>query len=169
MFGFQKKNPVSPHAKLRIEFHKEARHFGEHGKIRVSHRKQNIDDQIVVFVFPDTVTPPPLDPSLIDYIWDQASAQGYIATSLIEYGRDRESVQFGAREVPLSKDRAEAIAKSMANVLGGEVSKIASALKNAADIVSDFDDDELNTSALTLVSRNPALPVIDDRRVLETA
>lgn len=162
LFGFSTstKDPVSPHSQLRIEFHKEARHFGEHGKLRVSHRKQNIDDKIVAFVFPDLTTPPHLDPSLVNYIWDQAAAKGYIVQCMVEYGRDREVVQFGSREAPLSEERAKAIAKSMHRIMGGEIEQIARSMKLAADQVSDFDGDELTYPLPIAGNRHPSLSSI---------
>lgn len=127
MFGFKSKQDVqaqSPHAGLVIVFHKEARHFGEHGKIRVSHKRQNIDDEIVTFAFPDLATPPNLDPFLINYIWEEAKAQGYIPHNLIEYGRTAEVVNFNATPNAIPVDVARALIGNLQAHFGGEVEEI---------------------------------------------
>jgi hypothetical protein len=71
---------------LEIAFHKKANLHGTHGLLMASHRDQRLDNFPVRFVFIGMSEPPAMTPSVIDYIWDEAKAQGYIPHKLQAYG-----------------------------------------------------------------------------------
>lgn len=71
---------------LQLAFHKEANLHGEHGLILASHRKYQIDGEAVRFVFVGLSSPPPMTPRILEYIWEEARAQGFIPHALITYG-----------------------------------------------------------------------------------
>lgn len=71
---------------LEIAFHKRANLYGEHGRILASHRAENIDGEPVRFVFVGLSSPPPMTPRILEYIWEEARAQGFIPHAMITYG-----------------------------------------------------------------------------------
>jgi hypothetical protein len=71
---------------LDVRFHKEANHFGHHGTLRASHVAQNLKDHEVRFVFVGVSTPPPMTPLIVDHIWEEAKAQGYVPHAILTYG-----------------------------------------------------------------------------------
>ncbi|BAW19199.1 hypothetical protein [Ralstonia phage RP31] len=73
-------------ADLDIVFHKEANYFGAHGYLTASSAEHNVKDENIRFVFPGLSTPPVLTPRILDYIWEEAKAAGFIPTSLVSYG-----------------------------------------------------------------------------------
>lgn len=82
MFGIGKKNILKIGA-LQVLFYVDAAVHGSHGKIKVSHRKHNLREQTVNFVFVGPSTAPELTPALMEHIWQQAYAQGYIPHALV--------------------------------------------------------------------------------------
>lgn len=84
---------------LTVMFYKDAIYHGEHGEIRVSHKKFNLDEEVVSFVFVGMSTPPHLDVALMSFIWEEAKAQGYIPHNLVSYGRDSDVVKYPERHV----------------------------------------------------------------------
>lgn len=89
LFSFFKKSaPKSTYMGLEVKFHTDANYFGEHGTICVSHIRKNLRERSVRFVFPGITTPPKLDLSLLQYIWEQALDQGYIPHHIESYGCD---------------------------------------------------------------------------------
>lgn len=71
---------------LEIAFHKRANLYGEHGRILASHRAENIDGEPVRFVFVGLSSPPPMTPRILEYIWEEARAQGFTPHAMITYG-----------------------------------------------------------------------------------
>lgn len=81
---FSRKNKYSS---LEIAFYKEASHFGEHGQLEVSSRRERLKHQTVAFAFKSMSELPDLTPELMVFIWEEAKAQGYVAHKLISYGQ----------------------------------------------------------------------------------
>ncbi len=71
---------------LEIAFHKQANHFGTHGVIIASHKDLKLDNQPVRFVFIGLTQPPAMTPRIIEYVWEEARAQGFIPFSIQSYG-----------------------------------------------------------------------------------
>lgn len=71
---------------LKMAFHKDANLYGHHGHLRASHVAQNLKDAQVRFVFIGLSSPPPMTPRIMEYIWEEAKAQGYIPHELTTYG-----------------------------------------------------------------------------------
>lgn len=85
---------------VEIKFHKEANYFGEHGTIVVSHRKQNLVEAPVRFVFVGLTTPPKMDLATFAKIWEAAKYQGYIPHHIETYGNENEIINtMGDREL----------------------------------------------------------------------
>lgn len=70
---------------LEIKFHKEANLYGRHGHLIASHKEQGLEGYPVRFVFVGVSRPPALTPRVMEYIWDEAKAQGYIPERLYSY------------------------------------------------------------------------------------
>jgi hypothetical protein len=81
MFGRNKEAKIDG---LEIRFYTDAAVHGSHGKIRVTNRRKGLDNKVVNFVFVGLVTPPDLTPSLMEYIWTEAKAQGYVPHGLVD-------------------------------------------------------------------------------------
>ena len=71
---------------LEIAFHKQANHFGTHGVLIASHKDLKLQDHPVRFVFIGMTEPPVMTPRVIEYIWEEARAQGFIPFSIQSYG-----------------------------------------------------------------------------------
>ena len=71
---------------LEIAFHKEANHYGTHGVIIASHKDHGLKNQSVRFVFIGMSEPPAMTPRIIEYIWEEARAQGFVPTAIQSYG-----------------------------------------------------------------------------------
>ena len=71
---------------LEIAFHKQANHYGTHGVIIASHKDHRLNNQPVRFVFVGMSEPPAMTPRIIEYIWEEACAQGFVPTSIQSYG-----------------------------------------------------------------------------------
>jgi hypothetical protein len=71
---------------LEIVFHKAANHFGSHGIITASHKDLGLANEPVRFVFIGMTTPPALTPRVLEYIWEEARAQGFLPTAVESYG-----------------------------------------------------------------------------------
>lgn len=71
---------------LEIAFHKEANHYGTHGMIIASHKDHGLKNQSVRFVFIGMSEPPAMTPRIIEYIWEEARAQGFVPTAIQSYG-----------------------------------------------------------------------------------
>lgn len=76
--------------KLELRFHKQANVYGEHGTINVTHVKQGLVETSVRFVFIGVTTPPKMDRNTVNYIWEEALAQGYIPHFIESYGNQNE-------------------------------------------------------------------------------
>lgn len=72
---------------LEIKFHKEATPHGSHGRIEVSSKERNLKNANILFVFVGVSVPPPLTPEVMNYIWEEAQAQGFTPHTLLVYGR----------------------------------------------------------------------------------
>lgn len=72
---------------LEMKFHKETNPYGTHGTLVASSKEQGLVNASVRFVFLGVTVPPPLTPEMINFIWEEAAAQGYIAHTLLAYGR----------------------------------------------------------------------------------
>lgn len=68
-----------------VRFYKDAIHFPEHGRITVTHHTLKVRDLDVQFAFEGMSTPPALNPTSLNYIFEQAKAQGYIPYEIISY------------------------------------------------------------------------------------
>lgn len=77
MFGLKKKQEHKAYD-LEIRFHTEAARHGRHGQIQVSHVRKGIKHRVVNFVIVGFTQPPQVTPGLMQYIWDEAKAQGYV-------------------------------------------------------------------------------------------
>jgi hypothetical protein len=71
---------------LEIAFHKQANLYGTHGVLVASHRDQKLANHPVRFVFVGLSEAPPLTPIIMNYIWEEARAQGYVPLKLMSYG-----------------------------------------------------------------------------------
>lgn len=71
---------------LKIAFHKEANLYGTHGLLTASHVDQGLKNVPVRFVFVGMSEPPAMTPVIVDYIWEEAKAQGYVPHALSAYG-----------------------------------------------------------------------------------
>ena len=71
---------------LEIAFHKQANPFGTHGVLLASHKDLKLDNQPVRFVFIGMTQPPAMTPRIIEYVWEEARAQGFIPYSIQSYG-----------------------------------------------------------------------------------
>lgn len=71
---------------LEIAFYKQANHFGTHGVMIASHKDLGLKNHPVRFVFIGLSTPPAMTPRIIEYIWEEARAQGFIPASIQSYG-----------------------------------------------------------------------------------
>lgn len=71
---------------VEIKFHKEANLYGRHGTIKASHKEQKLEGYPVRFVFKGLSTPPALTPNVLQYIWEEAKAQGYNPEEMLSYG-----------------------------------------------------------------------------------
>jgi hypothetical protein len=89
LFGIQfgKNNDFD---QMEIRFHKQANHFGEHGRLNATHVKQGLVEYDVRFVIVGVTTPPKMDKNLFVRIWEEARAQGYTPHYLAAYGTDNE-------------------------------------------------------------------------------
>lgn len=81
---------TSAYDKLELRFHKQANVYGEHGVINVTHVKQGLVETGVRFVFIGVTTPPKMDRNTMNYIWEEALAQGYIPHYIESYGNNNE-------------------------------------------------------------------------------
>lgn len=71
---------------LEIAFHKQANMHGTHGVLIASHRDQKLENHPVRFVFVGLSEAPPMTPIIMNYIWEEARAQGYIPFKVMSYG-----------------------------------------------------------------------------------
>jgi hypothetical protein len=71
---------------LEIAFHKEANHYGTHGVIIASHKDHGLKNQPVRFVFIGMTEPPAMTPRIIEYVWEEARAQGFVPSAIQAYG-----------------------------------------------------------------------------------
>lgn len=71
---------------LPVKFYKEANLYGTHGWLVVSHLTENLKNVPVRFVFVGQSTPPALTPRILEYIWEEAKAQGFLPHALESYG-----------------------------------------------------------------------------------
>lgn len=102
---------------LKMAFYTDAAVHGAHGQIRVSHRRKGLDKAVVNFVFVGMVEPPALTPSLMEHIWTEAKAQGYVPTEIV-----------GALDV----NRAESNPEPVADVIGRLTSQIGTTVEKFA-------------------------------------
>lgn len=71
---------------LRIAFHKDANFYGTHGHIIATHVDHGLMDEEVRFVFLGVSKPPALTPHIVNFIWEEAKAKGFIPHSISSYG-----------------------------------------------------------------------------------
>lgn len=71
---------------LKVAFHKEANLYGTHGHLIATHLEQRLKNAPVRFVFIGMSEPPAMTPRILEYIWEEARAQGYIPHTLASYG-----------------------------------------------------------------------------------
>jgi hypothetical protein len=125
-FPFAKNKATAPsvHLELKIAFHDDARYFGVHGRMQVSHKTKRLKGVPIVFVFPDMVTPPQLNPSMLAYIWAKAEAEGYIPHQLLEYGKDAEIVNFSKKEPVISTEAMHVLSHRLAKEVGKDIKDV---------------------------------------------
>lgn len=85
---------------LEIAFHKKANLYGTHGILMASHRDQKLDNYQVRFCFVGLSEAPAMTPVIMNYIWEEAKAQGYIPHKLLSYGHVLETTPEAAAKVP---------------------------------------------------------------------
>jgi len=141
MFPFPKKKQpqISEHSELKIAFHDDARYFGIHGRMQVSHKTKGLSEAIIVFVFPDLVTPPHLTPGLMSYIWSKAQAEGYIPHTLLEYGKDAEIVNYTKKEPVLTSEVTHILAHRISTSLDQDVNDIITLLTRPVSMAEAID------------------------------
>ncbi len=71
---------------LKIVFHKDANLYGTHGHLKATHVDSRNVEQTVRFAFIGVSTPPALTPRIVNYIWEEAQAQGYTPIEIAKYG-----------------------------------------------------------------------------------
>jgi hypothetical protein len=85
---------------LELVFHKKANLYGTHGIITASHRDQKLDNYPVRFCFVGLSEAPPMTPVIMNYIWEEAKAQGYTPFKLQSYGHVLETTPSMDKHVP---------------------------------------------------------------------
>lgn len=90
LFGFSRKSATKIGA-LKIAFYTDAAVHGSHGRIRVSHRREGLTEQVVNFALEGVSTAPEVTPSLVEHIWKEAYAQGYVPHSFVGFLEDNTS------------------------------------------------------------------------------
>jgi hypothetical protein len=68
---------------LKMAFYTDAAESGSHGRILVSSRRRGLDHVVVNFVFVGMKEPPALTPSLMEHIWTEAKAQGFVPFEIV--------------------------------------------------------------------------------------
>lgn len=98
---------------LKMAFYTDAAAEGSHGKILVSSRRRGLDHVPVNFVFIGMVQPPALTPTLMEHIWTEAKAQGFVPFEIVGALEVNEAPPVAATGVdPLAADAALATARS---------------------------------------------------------
>lgn len=98
---------------LKMAFYTDAAAEGSHGKILVSSRRRGLDHVAVNFVFVGMVQPPALTPTLMEHIWTEAKAQGYVPFEIVGALEVNQAPPVSAAGVdPLVADAALALARS---------------------------------------------------------
>lgn len=97
---------------LKIKFHKEANLHGTHGLLVASHKGMNLEHSQVRFVFVGVCQPPAMTPRIVDYIWEEALAQGFIPHSIASYGHVLAADQGVPARALVSEERRQAEVKS---------------------------------------------------------
>lgn len=122
---------------LEIKLHKEANLYGRHGTLIASHVEQKLQNYPVRFVFKGLSSPPALTPRILDFIWEEAKAQGYVPHRLENYGEVLLTSAVAPREL-VSDDAKAAINQfhdTASDELPNKTKEIASAAM-MADLVA---------------------------------
>lgn len=69
---------------LKMAFYTDAAEHGWHGKILVSSRRRGLERAVVNFVFVGMTEPPALTPALMEHIWTEAKAQGFVPFEIVD-------------------------------------------------------------------------------------
>lgn len=69
-----------------VRFYKEAALHGNHGQINVTSKHDSLQEQNVIFVFAGRGSVPKITPYIINEIFEQARAQGFIPHFIEHYG-----------------------------------------------------------------------------------
>lgn len=69
---------------LKMAFYTDAAEHGWHGKILVSSRRRGLERTVVNFVFVGMTEPPALTPALMEHIWTEAKAQGFVPFEIVD-------------------------------------------------------------------------------------
>jgi hypothetical protein len=93
---------------IELKFHKDANKHGTHGHLLASHIDHKLENHPVRFVFHGLTTPPPLTPKVMNYIWEEARAQGYIPKALHSYGHTLETATGFEPSELVSQERRDA-------------------------------------------------------------
>lgn len=104
----------------RVVFREDAATYGEHGSIYADHKQKNLTNESIPFAFVDVPEIPALDKDVIDHIWKEAAAAGYIPRSLRSYAtvmtvKPAPRLQFDSPRIDpqVFRDQARAAAKDM--------------------------------------------------------
>lgn len=89
---------------LQILFYVDAAAHGSHGRIRVTHRKRGLTERVVHWVAVGVTTAPDLTPSLMEHIWREAYAQGYVPHALVGCLEDNVPMDVPAQGVVAESD-----------------------------------------------------------------
>jgi hypothetical protein len=68
---------------LKMAFYTDAAADGSHGKILVTSRRRGLEREVVNFVFVGMTAPPALTPALMEHIWTEAKAQGFVPFEIV--------------------------------------------------------------------------------------
>lgn len=69
---------------LKMAFYTDAAEHGWHGKILVTSRRRGLERVVVNFVFIGMTEPPALTPALMEHIWTEAKAQGFVPFEIVD-------------------------------------------------------------------------------------
>jgi hypothetical protein len=69
---------------LKMAFYTDAAEHGWHGKILVTSRRRGLERTVVNFVFIGMTEPPALTPALMEHIWTEAKAQGFVPFEIVD-------------------------------------------------------------------------------------
>ncbi|BBU33410.1 hypothetical protein BTHE68_71440 (plasmid) [Burkholderia sp. THE68] len=117
---------------LQILFFVDAAPHGSHGKIRVSHRKLGLVERAVNWVAVGVTTAPEPTPSLLEHIWREAYAQGYVPHTLVGCLEDNLPVAAPAEDAVPERGVPAVFRQAHANVIGHKSLGFDNAMRLAA-------------------------------------